>query len=72
MKSTLTFFWLPVDKYLDENKTVFRRFLKQKYMVQRIHVAENTGIYNQLMTNITKQLMNKGLCGRTYEKTGYW
>jgi len=31
----------------------------------------NTGIYNQLMLNITKQYMNKVLSGRTYEKTGY-
>ena len=31
----------------------------------------NTGIYNQLMLNNTKQYMNKILSGRTYEKTGY-
>jgi len=40
-------------------------------MVRRKYFAENTGIDNQIMANITKQHMSKGLNGRTYEKTRY-
>ena len=71
MRITMTFFWFPVYQYLDENNTVFRRFWNEKHLwIEEYLLQSNTGIYNQLMLNITKQYMNKGLSGQTYEKTG--